>query len=77
MSLNDQDRIARGRFAVMTGIRLVGIVMMLGGMLIWHTDLLREGGWPLVGIPLFAVGLVDSLLLPRVLAARWRTPKDL
>jgi hypothetical protein len=35
---------------------------------------IREGGYLLVGAPLFVVGFVESLILPQVLARKWRSP---
>ena len=43
-------------------------------LLVWQGDLAREGGWPLVGIPMVAVGLVASFGAPKALARKWRTP---
>ena len=77
MNLSDEDRLARGRLLILTLVRLGGIVLMGLGLLISGTDLIRDGGLPAVGAPLAVVGLLESLLLPKFVAARWRTPKDL
>jgi hypothetical protein len=50
---------------------------MLIGLWIWHGDIARVGGWPAAGAPLFLLGFVESLLLPKYLAKRWRTPPPL
>jgi len=68
-----EDRRARDRFAVLAGVRLGGALLMLlalwmglGGSLIGHYGF---------GGVLFVVGLIGTLLVPRLLARRWRTPK--
>lgn len=68
---------ARGRFFALAAVRLAGIVLLIVGLSVWRTDLLRTGGWPAVGIPLALAGFLESLLLPKLLASRWRTPRDL
>lgn len=77
MTLSDEDRTARSRFLALTLIRLGGIALLMFGILVWRTDLLRDGGWPAIGIPLALIGFVESLLLPKFVASRWRTPRDL
>ena len=77
MSLSDEDRVARSRLLMLTLIRLAGVALMALGLIISTGDLLRPGGWPLVGVPIALIGLVESLLLPKVFTAKWRTPKDL
>lgn len=76
MSLSEQDRVARGRFFALGMIRLSGIVILGLGVLIWRGDLLREGGWAAVGIPIALLGFLESLLLPKFFARRWRSPTD-
>jgi len=74
MTPAERDRLAATRFTILSAMRASGVVLMLLGLWIWHGDLLRAGGWPAVGMPLFAVGFVESLLLPALLARRWRSP---
>jgi hypothetical protein len=49
-------------------------VLVLIGLLAWHTDWLREEGWISLGLPLALIGLLISFGGPRWLAAKWRTP---
>lgn len=72
--VSEADRIARRRFFALTLIRLAGFALMVVGLLVWRTDLLRDGGWPAVGLPLALIGFVESLLLPKFVARRWRSP---
>lgn len=74
MTPQERDRLAATRFAILSAMRASGVVLMLLGLWIWHGGLLRPGGWPAVGAPLFLLGFAESLLLPIVLAKRWRSP---
>lgn len=76
MSLSDEDRIARSRFFALTMMRLAGVMLLMFGLLVWQGDVVRDGGWPALGIPLFAIGLLETILLPKFIASKWRTPKD-
>jgi hypothetical protein len=69
----DTDTRARDRFAIITGVRLGGVVlmaiglwMMLGGSL--------DGRYGF-GTVLFVAGFVETMLVPKLLARRWRMPK--
>jgi len=67
-----EDR-AKVRFFALSAARFAGVGLVMLGMAIWLGDLLRPGGWPLIGIPLFLAGVAETLLLPKFLARRWRT----
>jgi hypothetical protein len=77
MTPDDEHSRARSRFFALVLMRLSGILVMALGLAIWRTDLLRDGGWPAVGIPLALLGFVESILLPKFVAHRWRTPTGL
>ncbi len=70
--LSDERR-ARDRFAIITGMRLGGVALMLLGMWMWFGGSLG-GNYGFGGV-LFIIGLVETILVPRLLARRWRTPK--
>ena len=74
MTRDEEDRLARSRFAMLSAMRAAGVAMMLIGMWIWFGDIVREGGYPPVGLPLFVLGFLESLIVPQLLARRWRTP---
>lgn len=65
------EDLARRRFMILTLIRLSGVAMALFGLLIiaGKADLPRNAGYLL-----FVIGLVDTMLVPPLLARRWRTP---
>ncbi len=67
------DRLARDRFAIITGMRLGGVALMLLGL--WMILGGSLGGNYGFGGVLFVIGLVETILVPRLLARRWRTPK--
>jgi hypothetical protein len=52
-------------------VRLIGLATFLLGIAIGYTDLVRDGGWPLVGAIVSAIGAVDALFAPRMLKKVW------
>jgi len=67
------DRRARDRFAIITGMRLGGAALMLLGL--WMMLGGSLGGQYGFGGLLFAMGLAETIVVPRLLARRWRTPR--
>lgn len=61
----------RQRFQLFMGARLLGLATFLAGLAIMFTDLLRPGGWPVVGSILMILGLIDAVVAPRLLKKRW------
>ena len=74
--MNDADRLARDRFAMLNIARFAGVALVFLGMAIWVGDVARVGGWPVVGVPIFLSGVAATLFGPRTLARRWRSPTD-
>jgi len=68
--MNDDP--ARNRFFRIQAVRLLGVACVVLGMLI-AAGRIECPVW--LGYLLIANGLVDVLILPAVLARRWRTPK--
>ena len=64
---------ARDRFAIMTGLRLGGVMLMLLGL--WMMLGGALGGQYGFGGVLFVVGLAETIVVPRLLARRWRSAK--
>jgi len=69
----DPDKQARDRFAILMGLRagggvliLLGLWMLLGGSL---------GGAYGFGGVLMVMGFVAMLVIPKLLARAWRTPR--
>lgn len=76
MDLDAQDRIARTRFLVLSLARLGGVAAVMLGIAIWQSDLVVNGGSAVVGVPVFLLGLAETVFLPKLLASKWRTPGE-
>jgi hypothetical protein len=76
MTREEKERLERTRFAVLSAARASGAVLMLIGLWIWHGDIVRDGGFVALGGPIFILGFVESLILPQILARKWRSPRE-
>ena len=65
------EELWKKRFQIFAAIRLFGLLTFLAGVVIAFTDLLRPGGWPLVGGILAIVGALDAVLAPVILRRGW------
>jgi hypothetical protein len=59
------------RFHLFMAARLFGLAMFLAGFAIMFTDLLRPGGWPVVGAIVVILGLLDAVVAPKLLRRQW------
>lgn len=75
MSEEERLAIARRRYVALILWRAGGVVVMVIGLVIWKSDLVRGGGAPRAGLLIFVAGFVASLGVPQWLARRWRTPR--
>jgi hypothetical protein len=66
------DTVWRQRFQLFMLVRLAGMAWFLGGLAIAFSDLLRPGGWPLVGGLLTIAGAIDAVFAPRLLRKYWQ-----
>jgi len=66
------DAVWKRRFFLFMGARLLGLLTFFAGIAIMFTDILREGGWPLVGAIIMLLGLVDAVIAPRLLKKQWQ-----
>ena len=66
------DDLWHKRFQLFMLVRLVGVVTFLLGIAIAYSDLLRPGGWPLVGGLVTIAGAIDAVFAPRLLRKAWR-----
>ena len=60
------------RFLVFSILRISGLALFLLGIGIAFTDLLKPGGWPLLGGILAIVGALEAVLIGRILKKAWR-----
>lgn len=67
----DDERKWRNRLLAYTGARAFGLAVMLFGIAVIYTDVLREGGWPQVGAIIAIAGVIDALFAPRMLKKMW------
>ncbi len=65
------DDIWRKRFQLFMLVRLFGLAVFLLGIGIAYTDLIRPGGWPLVGGLISIAGAIDAVFAPRLLKKLW------
>lgn len=65
------ERTHRNRLLAYTGARAFGLAVMLLGIAIIYSDLLREGGWPQLGAVIAIMGVLDALFAPRLLKKMW------
>ena len=72
MTPEEKDAQARNRYFVMTAARISGAALALFGMVITAGKI--AGVPPVAGYVVLLIGLADILILPRMLARRWRTP---
>jgi len=65
------EEIWKRRFLLFSVIRLFGLAMIGLGVAIAYSELLREGGWPLVGGLIAIAGVIDAVFAPRLLKKAW------
>lgn len=70
--MTDADGKARSRFFVIGAIRLAGAVTIALAVAIAYG---RINGIPqAAGYALLAVGIIEMIVIPQVLVARWKSP---
>lgn len=67
----DDEAVWKRRFLIFMLVRLVGLATFFLGVAIAFSDLVREGGWPLVGVIVALMGLIDAVFAPRILKMQW------
>ena len=65
------EAVWKRRFHLFLVTRLFGLFVFFGGVAVFFTDLLREGGWPAVGLVLIIVGLAEAVAVPWLLKSQW------
>lgn len=66
------DDVWRKRFQIFLLARMFGLAMFFVGIAIAFSDLLRPGGWPLVGGLISIAGAIDAVFAPRLLKKYWQ-----
>jgi hypothetical protein len=67
----DDDAVWKRRFHIFALVRLAGLATFFLGIAIAYTGLVREGGWPTVGVIVAIMGLIDAVFAPRILRKQW------
>jgi len=62
--VTDED--AKRQFIIFAILRVGGLALFLLGIAIAFTDLLRPGGWKLLGGILVIVGAIEAVISPRL-----------
>lgn len=73
------DALAKKRFFALSAMRLMGALFIIAGFL------LIRGAWAVagppadrwIGVAVVLAGVFDFAVMPRILARRWRSPKEL
>ena len=65
------EELWKKRYLVFTVARLFGLALIVLGVAVGISDVLRPGGWPAVGFAIALMGAIDALLSPRLLKKKW------
>lgn len=65
------EELWKRRFRTFTLVRLAGLAVLVLGVVIGFSDLVREGGWRLPGAIIAVMGLIDAVFAPRMLKKVW------
>jgi len=66
-----EEEVWKKRFFIFTAVRVAGLLVFLLGLAIAFSDLVRPGGWKLVGGILVICGVIDAVFAPRILKRSW------
>ena len=67
----DDEALWKRRFLIFTLVRLAGLATFFLGIAIAYTGVVREGGWPTVGLIVAVMGLIDAVFAPLILKKQW------
>lgn len=72
------DALAKKRFFAITAMRLMGALLILAGFVLIR-GAIELAGQPTdrwIGVAVVLVGVFDFAIMPKILARRWRSPKQ-
>ena len=72
--MTDED--AKRQFIIFAILRVGGLILFLLGIAIAFTDLLKPGGWKLLGGILAIVGAIEAVISPRLVKRSMARPDD-
>jgi hypothetical protein len=67
-----EEEVWKKRFQLFAAVRLVGVAIVLLGIAVAFSDLVRPGGWRQLGGILIVVGAIDAIVIPRILHRGWK-----
>ncbi len=70
--MTDEERLWRRRFLLFTLARLGGLSIILLGLAIAFSDLVRDGGFRELGGLLIALGAIEGVIVPILLKRAWQ-----
>ena len=65
------EELWKKRFQIFAAVRLLGVLTFLLGLVIAFSDLVRPGGWTLLGGLIVVIGVIDAVFAPRLLKRSW------
>ncbi len=72
------DALAKKRFFALTSMRLMGAIFVLAGFALIRGGFVVAGQptdrW--IGVAVVLIGVFDFAVMPKILARRWRSPKQ-
>ena len=69
--MTDDEALWKQRFQLFMAVRLAGLMILAVGVAIAFTDLVRPGGWKLLGGILVVAGAIDAVFAPKLLKRSW------
>lgn len=66
----DDDE-AKRRLLIYTAVRFACVALVIFGVAVVYSNVLRRGGWPQLGAILCIVGAVASIAVPHALKRKW------
>jgi len=70
------DEEAKRQFIIFAILRVGGLILFLLGIAIAFTDLLKPGGWKLLGGILVIVGAIEAVISPRLVKRSMAQPDE-
>ncbi|MEO6580131.1 MAG: hypothetical protein ABIN83_03140 [Sphingomicrobium sp.] len=67
----EDEALWKRRFHLFALVRLTGVALFLLGIAIAYSNLLRPGGWPVLGAIIGIIGAMDAVIAPRILKRSW------
>lgn len=67
------DELYKKRFLLFTMARLSGVAMIIFGVAVAFSDLVRDGGFRQLGGLLIALGTIELVIVPILLKRSWQS----